>query len=899
MRTDAETHTATPTRSDERVRHVTGSGIEPGATVGRYQVIELLGIGGLGSVYRAHDPHLSRDVALKLLHPRAEPEARSSAYQERLVREARALARVSHPNIVSVYDVGAHAGAVFVAMELVRGQSLHTWLSADRTPSEILTVLLAAGRGLAAAHAAGVIHGDVKPANVMVSTDGRVRVVDFGLARGVDEREPESPLREVVPGDALSATLAPTELTESARLRGTPGYLAPELVAGEAASDEKADQYSYAATAFVALTGRKPFPGATMVEYRAALSRGERMAWTPAIPRRIRRVIERGLAPRPQDRYPQLEGLLGDLEPSATPRSRARVWGALSLVGALVVGGTAWVRAGPKHTPCTPELDPLAGVWDGQRRNSLQQAFRATGRPNHDEAFELLSGRLDAFASEWSTMKKAACEATLVRGEQSEQMLALRNDCLKHKREGVAALVNAFAEPDATTVDRAAGTFPDSLAPCADTATLLGKAERLPVDSAVRAAIDEIESGLAIVRASISAGRDQREPANELLERARALGHRPTIALALSSVARANENAIVGADREKGRALLIEARQQFNESMAIAAEVGDRQLLARTASYVFNIVAFREKRAEEADAMFPMVDALVNGAGNDPELRQEVLVSQGSILSQRGNYEEAIEVFERAIALTPRVQSNLRAYGAMAQGQLGEIYLQLERYPEAVRSRKAELEGLRGIYGTRHIHIIMSLFHLGLAQVKAGLLSDARSTAASLSEQIDMLLSPGDWRVATREFLEGNIWEFDGNCPRALPLYRDALERVASYYGRNHNNAVDVHERLGSCLTTIGHVAEGVAELEQGLAIRREFGAAPNKIAVLAFQLGDVLWSKGTSAQRPRAISLVEEAEALWLDDGVSERAEAAKRWLTARRPSPSLPSASHPAHAR
>lgn len=161
----------------------TSGSLAPGTRVGRYEIVELVGSGGAGRVYRALDPQLERFVALKLLHADPVDGDVPLETQTRLLQEARTLAQLSHPNVVAAYDVGVHAGALFVAMEFIGRISMRDWLAAPRTLTEIVRVLVAAGRGLAAAHAAHVCHGDFKPANVMIASDGRVRVVDFGLAR--------------------------------------------------------------------------------------------------------------------------------------------------------------------------------------------------------------------------------------------------------------------------------------------------------------------------------------------------------------------------------------------------------------------------------------------------------------------------------------------------------------------------------------------------------------------------------------------------------------------------------------------------------------------------------------------------------------------------------------------
>jgi tetratricopeptide (TPR) repeat protein/tRNA A-37 threonylcarbamoyl transferase component Bud32 len=870
------------------VAMLAGPGLAPGTHVGRYQIVELLGTGGGGRVYRAHDPHLSRDIALKVLHHGRGFQPNDSEYSRRLLREAKALAKLSHPNVVAAYDVGTIDDSVFVAMELVQGESLRVWLQRERRDrDEILGVLIAVGRGLIAAHAAGVMHRDIKPANVMVSPDGSARIVDFGLARALRSDPESSGVRNEPFTDRIAYSSSLTaEVTETALLSGTPGYIAPEILRGHPVIDAHADQYSYAVTVFLALTGQKPYSGNTLSEYLGALDREERPPWPRSIPRRVRRVVERGLARRHEDRYPSVRAFVDDLEKAATSNRRPALLAALGLGAALIVTATVVAKDQARRAACLVDRAPFAGIWDERRRGELERALLSTDRFNANEAFGLLAARLDAFESNWLAMKQDACEATHIRGEQSEHVLGLRNGCLERKLAGMEALVRAFSDADARSVDRAAAATPDSLDECADTATLLGVADRLPTDPAARSAVRDIESGFAVTRALTTAGRDPIAHAQRVLDSARKLGHPPTIAQAVTSLGHAiSVSANTSEDRKRGE-------ETLREGMHLAAQAGDDRLLARTASRLFVILSYGQKRIQEADAMLPVVEALVSLAGNDLEQRLEVLMGRGVIFSERRKYAEAIEAFDQVIALSPSVDSELRGYGAYAHGAIGEIDLALQRYPEAVRRFEAELDGIRRELGKRHPRVIFSLTNLGLAQSKAGLRDAAWATVASIRELVTSLYPPGDWRHVTVAYVEGNIWEDSGDCERALPAYRQAFETIVATYGPNNTNTADVQARLGTCLYRVGRVAEAIPYLERVLQIRTDVNGAPNVIAEAAFQLADVLWAGAAPSERPRALSLAEQALSLWRQDQVADRARAAEEWLTNRRVSPAAASA-------
>ncbi|MFP2910350.1 serine/threonine-protein kinase [Pyxidicoccus sp. 3LFB2] len=367
-----------------------------GATLSRYVVLERIGAGAMGVVYAAYDPQLDRQVALKVLRPEGRQE---QELRLRLVLEAQSLARLSHANVVSVFDVGTHDDCVFLAMELVDGVTLAEWLSVPRSWQGVLRVFTEAGRGLLAAHAAGLVHRDFKPANVLVGKDGRARVMDFGMARPLN-RGQAAPKSEV-PGAAVS-TASP--LTRTGVLQGTPAYMAPELLDGRKA-DALSDQFSFCVALHEALYGVRPFEGSSLEEVAGAALE-ERIRPAPhgtKVPAWVRRVTLRGLKPRPQERYPSMEPLLAALAPP--PR---RAWarmaalaGAACVLGAVGVwalaqrtgarwragGGEAWRRVGPRAAragarPSSPRAR-LVPPRRGRAWKAAGRARLAVARPSH------------------------------------------------------------------------------------------------------------------------------------------------------------------------------------------------------------------------------------------------------------------------------------------------------------------------------------------------------------------------------------------------------------------------------------------------------------------------------------------------------------------------------------
>ena len=398
---------AGPPSDDELARTATAAGAPAAAaerpsgaklegTLGRYRLEKMLGEGGMGAVYAAFDPDLERRVALKVLRDaKSGDEAR-----QRLLREARAMARLTHPNVVTVHEVGSASGRDYVAMELVDGDTLADWLRGDkRGEDDVLDAFRAAGRGLAAAHAAGLVHRDFKPHNVLRRRDGRVAVTDFGLARGVEAAA--SGLEATVDlGPASSASNTPSALsglTATGSVLGTPAYMAPEQWAGETVGPP-ADQFAYCVALWEALTGQRPFGGATLDELKRQVARGAADLDTAKLPRPLRAPLVRGLDPDPAKRWPSMDALV-----AAITRAERRPKVALFvLAGAVVASAALYVALGRGGAPAAAACPAPALAPDQVWSSADASAFTAAGRGEIGELF----GK-DAAA--WRTLREQAC----------------------------------------------------------------------------------------------------------------------------------------------------------------------------------------------------------------------------------------------------------------------------------------------------------------------------------------------------------------------------------------------------------------------------------------------------------------------------------------------------------
>jgi serine/threonine protein kinase len=342
-----------------------GEVLEAGALLGKYRLERIVGAGGMGVVWAAVDPDLDRAVAIKVLRVAGDdPLLRS-----RLLREARAMARLKHGNVLTVYEVGTHKNRDYIAMELIDGASLDVWLAQKPPRPQIVAAMMAAGRGLAAAHAAGIVHRDFKPHNVLRDQDGRVLVTDFGLARGQIEDPDDAQLEQIdpasfaPPGSVVAGSesrprrvldsVLDSPLTQTGVLIGTPAYMAPEQFLGRT-PEPRTDQFAYCVATWEALTGARPFRGGSLDELQQAAKRGVATVIAD-LPRDVRAVLQRGLDPDPEKRWPDMTALLAALERAFNPPSRRGLWvGILAAAGvAALIAGVVMIASSQSSSPGT------------------------------------------------------------------------------------------------------------------------------------------------------------------------------------------------------------------------------------------------------------------------------------------------------------------------------------------------------------------------------------------------------------------------------------------------------------------------------------------------------------------------------------------------------------------
>ncbi|WP_240360414.1 serine/threonine-protein kinase [Pyxidicoccus caerfyrddinensis] len=810
------------------------------ASVGRYHILDKLGSGGMGVVYSAYDPELHRRVAIKLLHPDANTVARADG-ASRLLREAQAMARLSHPNVVSVHDAGTFAGRVFIAMELVDGLSLRHWLRAEhRTWREVLEVFRQAGRGLVAAHAAGLVHRDFKPANVLVSQDGRAQVTDFGLARTTADLEAAEAGRRTAPAKVpiLQDDFLESPLTEAGLVMGTPAYMPPEQHE-DGRTDARGDQFSFCASLYEALYEQLPFEGKRSAEYLLEVSAG-RVRPPPRgsrVPAWLFRAVARGLSPAPEARYPSMAVLLDALgqDPSVAWRRRGVVAAAaLLLTGAV---GVTWWVGNQRQAPCLGAEARLAGVWDAQRKADVQKAFTATGRPHASAAFTRVAAALDGFAREWTGMHREACEATRVRGHQSDEVLSLRMACLDRRRSALDAVTGVLAQTDVESLDSALDTA-QRLPPVSGCADVEALQRGLPESPEQRERVQSLRTHVDRATALVDAGRYAQAQAElkTALEQSRASGARPVLAEALELEGRLG---LVTGDEARAQAAL-------RESLLTAQALRHDQLAARAAARLVTTVSSEPTLEEWSVAQ---ARSSIERAGGAPELEALLQTSLGRNAFLRGQYAQAAEAFGRSAALREKY---FGAEHLLTVESLRNEAAALSRTPDTERAAgllRRVLETTERVMGPDHPQTAMAANAVGYHLVSSRRFEEGMPflrRAITLEEQA---LGPDS---ATLSYPLNNLadaLEALGRYAEARPLRERALDLDLKAYGPAHPETATDLTALGELALREGRPRDAVDFARRGVAAYEAFQKDHPDVAAPLTTLGQALLAQGQSRE--------------------------------------------------
>lgn len=797
-------------------------GLARGSTLGRYVLIEKLGAGGMGEVFAAYDPQLDRKVAVKLLRGGALSAQEGKA---RLLREAQAMARLQHPNVVAVHDVGVIEDRVFIAMEYVEGETLDEWLREKRTWQEVVRSFLQSGSGLAAAHRAGLIHRDFKPENVLVGKDARPRVVDFGLAR-------QSSATPAPPSDSeletpLSSTLA-RQLTRDGAVMGTPGYMAPEQISG-LVTDARSDQFAFCVALWEALFGRRPFSGSTLRQLAAEIEAGK-ITPPPSdsrVPSWVTDVARRGLKANPAERWPDMDALLRELRPRArtNPRRVLFVVG-LVLFSLFGIGYGVWTRQ-----VCGGTEVRLRGLWDTPRKARLRAAFAATGLSYAPEAWARAERTLDTWAAEWVVASRDVCEASQLRKTDSPELTALKDACLEERLGRLQAVLALFETPDPDVVNSAplAARDLDSATSCTSPA---GLRRRDGLDQKERAAEAALRVRLAEARALYSAGKYA--SAAERLEQ----GLSPDVPPA--SLAEAQlwlaRMLLKGGSPDKERLADLRAAEQ-------ALKAGESGLAARAfARLAASEVA--DANEEVTNTWKRLAQAAAARVASDWEVQVELAQSEGFVELKRKKYKPALEAFERVLELQqqhlgtehPDVATTLNNLGAALTG-LKEPLRALELNEESLRLHE-KLEG------PDHPNVASALSNLALILKRLGRSADARAAwerALSIRRQA---LGPTHPDTLRTTYTLAKLLIELGELEPAGPLVDGLREARSALNSLDAPEMLPVFELQADLYLAGAYWKEAAESATRRLTIARARGAAGQRDVVMALLDQSAAWTK-------------------------------------------------------
>jgi tetratricopeptide (TPR) repeat protein len=723
-------------------------------------------------------------------------------------------------------------------MEYVAGDTLREWLRGARPPlAAIVDRCVQAGRGLAAAHRAGLVHRDFKPDNAVVGADGRVRVLDFGLARAEGDTDPTAASPQQLAAAMVSSGLS-TPITRAGSVLGTPAYMPPEQLLGGRA-DARSDQFSFCVAMWEALYGARPFAGETFRQLAAAIDRGPPPDPPGKLPRHLRAALARGLQADPAARFPDMDALLAAL--LADPRARRRRWfaaaaGALALAG---MAGAAWLSDQQTVSRCEARAALVDAVWSDEIRAEAEAAILGTRMPFSAATWARVATDLDAWADEFRADERAAC----LDARAGDPLAAARQSCLFDQVDALRGWTEALRVADASVVPRAAFVAAElpRLHVCDDPATWSRGRPRGDLDERLRG--QAVRRSLARARVQIELGKhaDGGKLAEAALATAAGLGDTALRAEAELTLGRAS--------RRAGK--LPAAERWISQSYFHAGAIGADALTAEAAAELIHVVGYALARHDEglSWARHARLFAARLGGAEGRFLESTIDNNVGAVLAARGEPEEAERLFHKVLAVRQAALGAGHLSLAMAHNNIGAVARARGDFAGAEQAFRSATEMRELLLGPDHPELVGSLNNLGVLLHDMGRHEEALTLlrrAVALREQT---LGPQHVDVA---ICLNNI----GNTLAALGAFAESeavLRRAASLWerglGAEHPNVAFASANLSRTLAEQGEFAGARAAAERALAIYRVArGADPKNMALTRERLAAALLGEGRVA---------------------------------------------------
>ncbi|MEM6292175.1 MAG: serine/threonine-protein kinase [Myxococcota bacterium] len=769
--------------------------------LGRYTLVEKIGRGGFGIVYRAHDPALDRPVAIKLLRSRKREHGFGGA--DALIREARMAAQLQHPNVVRIFDVGqvegdntAYGGDVFIVMELLHGEPLHTWLKGTpRTHEQIVEMFLQVADGLAAAHQRRIVHCDVKPANVFVTADGQVKVLDFGLALHSSQRM-----------STLSRTGERDATGEPKRVvAGTPMYMAPEAHDGSEL-DAAADQYSFGMALIESLAGAYPFAYATKDELPAVKLDGVPGRWLKhrEIPRGLVDVLTRATSPHAIHRYPGMDSLATELRRWLNPSGLRRV---LLAAGLVLVGSGAAFAATREPPPCEPRVTGAVDTWENARPDV--DARWARSKMAYAEQGRIRFGtEIDAFVESWTTAATTLCSPET----RADPGVDAGRVCLRERLGRLEAVLSMVDDADDRILLRAPRLVAQLVPPshCLDPERQ-NELPPTPEDPRKRLQVAEIRDLLSKARAHHAAGTFDAgmRLAKEGLARATETGFEPTRAEAMYEVGLL---AVSLGDLQEGADYLeqayLNAEGRKHDRLAAASSV---RLVSVHGRHLMNEQLAREwaRRAEYA----------FERLSDNTRHRASLAYNLGLLEHASGDLDVARDRFEHALELYESVREDRDA--SICRMALGVIENEQGHPERAIGFFQDAYAETRATLGLEHPDTATTLSSLAGVQSGMGQLQVARENLLTALEIVEHSLGD-EHHVVASTLINVGVVEFElANYIEALAHQERALEIYEASLPEGHPRIAIAVENIAAVHTRIGNYEKARAGHARALAMRQ------------------------------------------------------------------------------
>ncbi|MEO6772358.1 MAG: serine/threonine-protein kinase [Kofleriaceae bacterium] len=818
-----------------------------GGKLGRYLVLDRIGRGGMGVVYAAYDPVLDRRIAVKLLRG---GDAEASSGRARMEREAQALAKLTHANVITVHDVGERDGHMYLAMELVDGATLREWQK-GRPWREVLATYLAAARGLAAAHAAGIVHRDFKPDNVLVGQDGRVRVTDFGLARrtGDGTTEAAAPQSPIATASAFSS-----DLTAAGTVMGTLTYMAVEQIDGNPV-DERSDQCSWCIAAWEGIYGEQPFAAGSFEARKAAMrTAAPKPPAKSPVPRAVQRALQRGLAPDASARWPSMNALIAVLERALS--SRKVVIGAAAL-GAVAAGAAVFAigQSSGEHRAGNACVAAAIGeAWTPAAKLELEHGFDATGAVFARDAAAAETRALDAWSTRWRHTAVESCLATHVQHTQSEHTLDLRTACLDRERDALATTLAAFDHADRGLVERAAQLALPDLDACSDPAALAGLLPP-PRDAKERA---RIEALLATIEQALEVG-PSLDRAKELvaataapLAAAQQLGWPPLIARVRRDIA--NLQVQLGHGKDARAALLAAAAE--------ASAAGDADTLVALYTELADLEARLTSEFTLGTGWIELARGTLAHLGPRPQKQAAIARETGYLAERAGQWRTARDAYSRELALATPLG---HAAELSALVDVGRAESALNLLPEARAHLERAVQLARDGLGAQHPIVARVDHDLGTVVFREGKYADALPLFATALAIRTAAYGPDSVEVANTTEALGNVEIMLDRTADAQHHFDQAIQIFTARLGPEAPEVADAYNDIGGTYHRAGAYQKALDNALHVLAIREkvlgpdhpDVGQSLVNVAIEAKNLGK--WSI-VDANYPRALAIFEKA---------------------------------------